>query len=248
MKAIVEPGPAGEEHLRREVGLGEECLVLVHLQGAGELVLETAHGVDYAAPHQHVRRARRAGRPEGIKRQRGRGRRRNAVARPAGRHEPVLSAFPAAPVIDCSADDPDLGPGVENGNLLAQLAGPPAIVGIDETDVFAPGMRQPEIARGAHAAVRMPLVLKIAHAAVLRGIATGDLRTQVARSVVGQQQFEVGKVLRQHAFDRFRQEALLVQEDADDRNTRRAHDRTIVNGPLAARARGPTLRVARRSA
>ncbi len=110
---------------------------------------------------------------------------------------------------------------LEDLDLTRELPGEPDIIGIEQGEVLASSVVQPEIPRRAHPMVAMPRVLQVAHAVRLAlGPAAGERTAAVGGAVVDQQQLPVRVGLRDHALDGLIQKALSIQEDRDDRYQR----------------------------
>ena len=115
--------------------------------------------------------------------------------------------------------------GIEERDLLGEFVRFPHVVGIEECDVFTPGMLDPKVARGTHAAVLVSRMFKVADFFwITFRVAARDRGAPVGGTVVHEHQLPVFVGLCQNASDRFVDEAFPVEEDdrpGDERLRRR---------------------------
>src|SRR3712207_5310880 len=104
-----------------------------------------------------------------------------------GRNEPVRPAGVARPVVDRSADGTDLRHLVQQADLFPELRWSPAVVSVDEGDIFTTRVAQAKVPRSAHSSINAPWMLQAADASWLaRGIFCCDGAAAVRRSIVDQ--------------------------------------------------------------
>ena len=90
-------------------------------------------------------------------------------------------------------------------------------------------MRQAEISGRAHPSVGVSRVLHIADSPRLaRRVSLRDAGAVVSGAVIDQNQFPLRRILRQHAIDRFLNEACFIEEDDDRGYARRRTHPTIL--------------------
>ena len=222
---IARPALRRDEHALAKPELHEEHLVLEHAAEGG---LEATDAIEDAAPHQRIA---------------GRGRLRTVLDQQqqrfgrlecrVWRHAEIAEficcrrvAAPAVPQQRATVDHGDVGAHVEESDLLLQLVGFPGVVRIEEADVLAVGVREPEIARRAHAAGLVARMLDVADAVgkTLRVVAR-DLRAAIRRAVVDEDDLPRRVRLCPHAVDGFGEKAFLVEKDHDARDERLGHQR-----------------------
>ncbi len=105
----------------------------------------------------------------------------------------------------------------QDGDLRVQLVREPDVVGVEERDELALGVRDPQVAGRAHAFVDVTLVLQIVNLpGEPLGVRPRDRRAAIRRSIVDEKELPVVESLRQDAVDRVREELVGVQEDDDD--------------------------------
>jgi len=123
---------------------------------------------------------------------------------------------PAVPPLGRPIDQRCLGVLLQQLHLVTQLLWQPDIIGIEEGEVGATGLRDTEVAGGTHAAIGVLGVAQVAHPL---GIASDELlgnrRTAIGRAIIDQQEFPVGIGLGDDAGDRLGQEWLSIPEDDD---------------------------------
>ncbi|MEZ5864921.1 MAG: hypothetical protein R3D25_12985 [Geminicoccaceae bacterium] len=130
---------------------------------------------------------------------------------------------PAVPVQGRPVDHAHLRVVVEQGHLMGEALRQVDVVGIEKGQIATPGGADAQVARGAHAAIRVVWMLEVTDT-VGCGCRCGPRRFAriVARAVVDQQQLPIRQRLRANAGDGLIEKGRArVQEDDDDADGRR---------------------------
>jgi hypothetical protein len=131
------------------------------------------------------------------------GRRRKAADDVSGRIDPLRKR----------AEQPDLGVGLHEGELLAKAIGPRAVIGVEPRQVGRARLADRRVERRRDAVRRLP---DEANAAVGGGKTREHGHSAVLRSVVDDEEFEVGEILRPDARNSLRQPIRAVAHRHDD--------------------------------
>ena len=155
-------------------------------------------------------------------------------------------AGPAIPVEWRSVDSFGAGMCVEKRHLFVQLRRTPGVVGIEESDQRAAGPLDTQPPRHAHPTIDVPFMFCVANTIRPESRCRERHRgASVSRTVIDEDQLPVIVGLSEHARDRLFHEALGVQKNCHDGNTRRGCHRwarsTFARGSEVGQASPPGM-------